>query len=50
MKTNGKTQLKKLLIVQAAALGYGLLKHRYGGGKNSARWLGMNFADRKSVV
>jgi len=44
METGGKTQHKKLLVVQTAALGYELLKRRCGGGGDSARWLGLDFA------
>ena len=41
MGTEGK---KKLLVVQAAALGYEFLKHRCGGGEGSARWMGLDFS------
>jgi len=44
METDGKTQYKKLLVVQAAALGYELLRRRCDGGESSARWLGLDFA------
>ncbi|MDP6637371.1 MAG: alkaline phosphatase family protein [Phycisphaerae bacterium] len=35
---------KKLLVVQAAALGYELLRRRCGGDNASAQWLGLEFA------
>ena len=49
MKTDGKTQYKKLLVVQTAALGYEFLRRRCDGGEDSARWLGLNFAPIDSV-
>ncbi|MCP4378061.1 MAG: alkaline phosphatase family protein [bacterium] len=51
MGTDAETQHKKLLIVQAAALGYDLLKRRCGNGGNekTSRWLGLDFAPIDSV-
>ena len=50
METDGKTKYKKLLVVQAAALGYKLLRRRYGGKESSARWLGLDFAPIDACV
>ncbi|MDP6544969.1 MAG: alkaline phosphatase family protein [Phycisphaerae bacterium] len=44
MATDGKVEHKKLLVVQTAALGYEFLKRRCGGGIDSVRWMGLDFA------